>query len=341
MGIMNKKLKWLFTILTVIFVSAYITGCSQSSSSKGEDEAGSEKEFAFPNGDIMDIVPVAAGGGTDMAHRALAEAAEEFLDKNVNVVNITGAGGSVGFSQASTKKGDGLTIHSYTSEIFTLPIFQETSFTPDDFKPFILMNEDPASIVVPADSKYMTLEDFIEAAKASPGKISVGNSGFGNIWHLSASAFAKEAGIEIKQVPFDGSAPTLQAALGGHIDAFVASPPEVAGQVEAGTLRVLAVMADERSEKFSDVPTLKEKGIDLSIGTWRGLGVPAETPDAAVKLLHDAFAKGVESEKFKSFMKERGMNIRYMSTEELTKFVDEQRPVFEELAKEVAASKEG
>lgn len=337
---MKKRGTRLIIFIVLLIVSAYISGCSQSSGTGSGSESGDENDYTLPNGDITDIVPVAAGGGTDLTHRALAEVAQEHLDKNINVVNVTGAGGSVGFSQVATKKGDGLTIHSYTSEIFTLPVFQETSFSPDNFKPFILMSEDPAAIVVPKDSKYETLEDFVDAAEADPGNISIGNSGFGNIWHLSAAAFSKEAGIELKHVPFDGAAPTLQAALGGHIDAFVASPPEVAGQVEAGELRILAVMSDERSEKFSDVPTLKEKGIDLSIGTWRGLGVPSETPTEAMKILHDAFAKAIESDEFKSFMEERGMNIRYMNTEEFTNFVEEQRPTFEALAKEVAATKE-
>ncbi|MBD1381995.1 tripartite tricarboxylate transporter substrate binding protein [Bacillus sp. IB182487] len=309
-------------------------------SSNNQNGKNSSKDYSLPNGDITDIVPVAAGGGTDLTHRAIAEAAQEYLDKNINVVNVTGAGGSVGFSQTATKKANGLTIHSYTSEIFTLPIFQKASFSPDDFKPFILMNEDPAAIVVPANSEFETIEDFIKAAKDKPGKISIGNSGFGNIWHLSAAAFANKAEVELKHVPFDGAAPTLQAALGGHIDAFVASPPEVSSQVETGTLRILAVMAEERSEKFSDVPTLKEKGIDLSIGTWRGLGVPADTPDEAVQILHDAFAKAVKEEDFQSFMKERGLTIRYMNTEEFTQFVEGQRPFFEELAKEVSKTKE-
>lgn len=320
----------------LIFVIALMAGCSADKESSSKTSVENNKsEYTLPSGDVNDIIPVAAGGGTDLTHRALAEATQEFLNKNINIINVPGAGGSVGFAQAASKKPDGLSINSYTSEIFTLPIFQETGYKPENFKPFILISEDPAALIVSADSPYETIDDFIKEAEKNPNKIKIGNSGFGNIWHLSASAFAKEAGIEVKQVPFDGAAPTLQAALGGHIDGFVASPPEVASQVKAGELKILAVMSDERIDSFSDVPTLKESGIDLSIGTWRGLGVPSETPDEAIEILHDAFAKGIESESFQNFMKERGMNIRYMNTEEFTKFVDEQRPFFEELASEI------
>jgi tripartite-type tricarboxylate transporter receptor subunit TctC len=294
---------------------------------------------ALPEGPVNFIIPVAVGGGTDLTFRALSEAAKPHLDRNIVVHNLTGAGGAIGLTQAATKTPNGSNINSYTSEIFTLPIFQPVQFSGKDFKPVILVNEDPACLVVPSDSPLDTLEKFIAAAKAKPGQISVGNSGFGNIWHLSASAFAQKAGIELLQIPYTGAAPTVQAVLGGHIQAFVASPPEVASYVEGGKMKILAVMADKRSAKFPDVPTLKEKGIDLSIGTWRAIGVPAATPDAAVKTLHDAFAKGMQEKSFVDFMNQRGLTIRYMNTKEITDFVARERPFYEALATEVNKTK--
>lgn len=295
---------------------------------------------ALPEGNVNFIIPVAVGGGTDMTFRALAEAAKPHLSRNIVIVNLPGAGGAVGLAQAATKPPNGLNLNSYTSEIFTLPIFAPAPFSGKDFRPIILVNEDPACLVVPADSKYGTLEAFIAEAKARPGKLSVGNSGFGNIWHLSASALAKKAGIELLQIPYAGAAPTVQAVLGGHIEAFVASPPEVAPQVAGGKLKILAVMADARNAAFPNVPTLKEKGIDLSIGTWRAIGAPAGTPDEAVKALHDAFAKGMGEKAFVEFMNQRGLTIRYMSTKELSDFVARVRPEFEALATEVAKTKQ-
>jgi tripartite-type tricarboxylate transporter receptor subunit TctC len=132
----------------------------------------------------------------------------------------------------------------------------------------------------------------------------------------------------------------VQAVLGGHIEAFVASPPEVASQVEAGKLKILAVMADKRNAKFPDVPTLKEKGIDLAIGTWRAIGAPAATPDEAVKVLHDAFAKGMQEKSFTDFMNSRGLTIRYMNTREISEFAARERPVYEALATEVKKTKQ-
>jgi tripartite-type tricarboxylate transporter receptor subunit TctC len=157
---------------------------------------------------------------------------------------------------------------------------------------------------------------------------------------VSASAFAKKAGIELLQVPYNGAAMTIQAVLGGHIQAFVASPPEVAQQVEAGKMKILAVMGEKRSATFPNVPTLKEKGIDLAIGTWRGVSVPAATPDATVKLLHDAFAQGMQEKSFLDFMNSRGLTIRYMSTKEFTDFAAHEKPIYEALATEIKNAKQ-
>ncbi|RWA53428.1 hypothetical protein AU476_13995 [Cupriavidus sp. UYMSc13B] len=116
---------------------------------------------------------------------------------------MPGAGNAVGLIQAASKPANGLNLSSYTSEIFTLPIFQPVKFSAKDFRPVILVNEDPACLVVPANTKLDSLDAFIAEAKARPGKVTVGNSGFGNIWHLSAAAFEKKANIELLHVPYN------------------------------------------------------------------------------------------------------------------------------------------
>ena len=129
------------------------------------------RQASLPDGLVNLIIPVAPGGGTDLTFRALAEATRKHLDRNILVVNLTGAGGAVGLSQAAIKPANGLNINSYTSEIFTLPVFQPLSFSGKDFRPILLVNEDPACLVVPADSKMDTLEAFIAEAKARPGRV--------------------------------------------------------------------------------------------------------------------------------------------------------------------------
>lgn len=319
-----------------LLAAAFALLASAAPALADEAKSTSAAMAALPPGSLNFIIPVPPAGGTDLTFRALMEASRRHLgERPIVVLNLPGAGGAVGLAQAARKPADGLNLNSYTSEIFTLPIFQSLTFSGKDFRPIIMVNEDPACIVVSAQSELNTLEALVAAAKANPGKISMGNSGFGNIWHLSAAAFAQKAGIELNQIPYNGAAPTVQALLGGHIEAFVASPPEVLPQVQAGKMKVLAVMADKRSTILPEVPTLKEKGIDLAIGTWRAIGAPAGTPDAAVRYLHDGFAKGTQEKSFVDFMSSRGLTIRYMGTQELAEFVARERPQFEALATQI------
>src|SRR5699024_9764343 len=339
---MKTLTKKLLIILSLLVVSSVLFACSDQSSKEESDNGDSDNEVSeLPNGDINTMVPVAAGGGTDLTHRGLADIVEKHLDKNVVVNNIEGSGGSVGFSAASEVEPNGLNLLSFTSEIFTLPIYQgDPGYKPEDFKPLVLISEDPAAIVVSSDSDYDSIDDLMEDAENNPGEVSIGNSGFGNIWHLSAAEFEKETGLDFKQIPYDGAAETVQDTLGGHLDAFVASPPEVASQVEVGELEVLAVMSEDRLDSLPDVPTLKEKDIDVVMGTWRGLGVPADTPDDIVEILADAYSEAINSGDFEKFMNEQEMNMRFMDNEEFTEFVESERPLFEELAKEVKDSED-
>src|SRR4030095_11348036 len=121
-------------------------------------------------------------------------------------------------------------------------------------------------------------EEFLAAAKAKPGDMKVGNSGNGSIWHLAAAGLEDKNGVKFNHVAYQGAAPGVVALLGGHIDAVAVSPGEVAAHVQGGKLKMLAVMADQRLKGFDKVPTLKERNIDLSIGTWRGLAVNKGTP---------------------------------------------------------------
>jgi tripartite-type tricarboxylate transporter receptor subunit TctC len=318
------KSKIVAIIATVTMVT---TGCSNSS----------EDASSLPAGQIEHIIPVAAGGGTDLTHRGLTDVVQSQLDRDAIVTNVEGAGGSVGFTQAASSPADGLHLSSYTSEIFTLPILQDdVGFKPDDFQPLVLISEEPAALVVGSDAPYDTIDEFLTAAKKHPGAISVGNSGTGNIWHLSASQLEATADVEFKHVSYNGASETVQATLGGHIDSFIASVPEVASQVEAGKLKVLGVMGEEPVEPLTDVPTFKDSGVDIVMGTWRGLGLPSDVDEETVDELEDIYTEAIGSEEFKTFMSDNDMNINFMGVEEFQDFVDQERPRYEKLAKEVA-----
>jgi len=288
---------------------------------------------SFPSSPIQIIVPFSAGGGTDTVTRAVANAAKDQFSQPLVVVNKTGAGGAVGIGEGANSKADGYTVTTICSELSTLPAQNLAEFTNEDFRPITQLNAEPASITVKADAPYNTAEEFFAYAKENEGKIVIGNSGVGAIWHLAALAIEKSAGVKFNHIPYEGASPAIAALLGGHIQAVTVSPAEVAAQVKAGELKILAIADNERAKEFPDVPTLKESGYDVVIGTWRGLAVPKDTPDDVYNVLKDGFAKAVEDPSFVDFMKKSGLNIEVLVDKDFVQKLDDERMFFTELVK--------
>ncbi len=325
-----KGFRNLVTFLMTLLLIAFAAGCGQSESE--ETEAGSN----FPTEPITMIVPVSAGGGTDATARALASEAEESLGQPIGIVNKTGGSGSVGMTEGANSKPDGYTVSMVFVE---LTMYDHLGISPlkhTDFKPIGLINLDPAAITVRADAPYNTLEEFIEYAKENPGKVKVGNSGTGSIWHIAAESMAKAAGIEINNVPFEGATEAVTGLVGGHIDAVTVSPAEVKAQIDAGNVKTLAVMSETRSDIIPDVPTFEEAGLDSQpVGTWRGLTVPKDTPDEVVAKLEKAFLEAAQTDSFKSFMEKNGLGIETKDSKEFQAFMDENYKLFGDIISEL------
>lgn len=245
----------------------------------------------FPNKPIELVVPYQPGGGTDALARAFADASRKFINQSIVVVNKPGAGGAIGWQEVINAKPDGYKLAVLTVELLTLPHLGLAKFKYDDFQPIAQLNADPAAITVKAEAPWNTIEEFLAEAKKKPDSVRVGNSGNGSIWHLAAAALEDKTGAKFNHIPFQGAAPAVLALMGGHIEAVAVSPAEVTTYVQAGKLKTLMVMADKRVKGFEKVPTAKEKGIDLSIGTWRGLGAPKNTPPEVMAKLRDLAAK--------------------------------------------------
>jgi len=273
----------------------------------------------FPEKTVTLICPWSAGGGTDAILRALAKQTEPFLGQTITVVNKTGGGGAIGLGSGIAARPDGYTVTMLTFEIISLPPQGLVPFTYKDYSLLMRVNMDPAAITVPADAPYNTLAEFVAFVKKNPGAIKVGHSGPGSVWEIGGSMFAERAGIDLTFVPHDGAAPAVTALVGRHIEAVSVSPAEVRGQVETGNLKILAIMTDERLPDFPDVPTMKESGYDVSIGTWRGLAVPKNTPEDVRVILHEAFKKGMDSAEFCKFAANSGYKLAYLNGEDWAK----------------------
>ncbi|MDA8228325.1 MAG: tripartite tricarboxylate transporter substrate binding protein [Desulfitobacterium hafniense] len=325
----KKALK--FSVVFGLVISLLLTGCS--SQSKSEPSAASAGKTKYPEKPITMIVPWAAGGGTDLIFRKLADLMSKDLGQPVVIQNVNGAGGQVGFKQIANAKPDGYTVGATTISMLLQKATQPDGLGVNNFTNIAMINQDPATLTVKADSPYKDVASFVEAAKKEPGKLRISNSGAKGVWHVASMLYEKQAGIKVIHLPYDGANPAAIAVGGGHAEATTASPPEVKPLVDSGKLKVLAVMDNKRHPLYPNVPTLKESGYDLSFGVWRSLVGPKGIPADITSKLEASVKKAVESEDFKKFMSDSGYGITYMNSADLTKLMTNQEKELAELLK--------
>ena len=263
----------------------------------------------FPSKPIDLVVPYPAGGGTDVLARAFSIAGTKHFPQPLIVVNKPGAAGAIGWAEVLNGKEPGYKVALLATDLMVQPNMGYTKITYQDFTPIARLNYDPAAITVRADAPWKTVDEFITAAKS--GDFRIGNGGNGSTWHLAAAAVQEKTGAKFNHIPFAGANPAALSLLGGHIEAITVSAAEVSNYVAAGKLRVLAVMSDERIKGFEDVPTLKERGLDIQVGTWRGLGVPKGTPQEIVAILRAATAKTMQEPSIRETLDKQNMGYAY------------------------------
>lgn len=268
-----------------------------------------------------------------MTSRIIATGIEDALGATVLVENRSGGSGSVGMTYARNSAPDGYTVCYIPVEVVMQEILGISDIVPEDFAFIGRMTEVPAALTVnSSDDRFNTVEDFINYALEHPGEVTIGNSGTGSIWHIAATMIEEATGTQFNHIPYDGAASAVTSLMGGHIDAVTVNPGEVQAGVEAGRLKVLALMTEERdSVSFADIPTLKECGIDVVIGGWGALAVPKDTPQAIVDKLSAALEEAAATQEFQDFIAERGMIVHYMNAADTTAFVEEQSVFFNDV----------
>lgn len=289
----------------------------------------------YPSKPIELVVPASAGGGTDALARSFAEIVKKHLPQPVVVNDKPGASGVVGMSDVLNGRPDGYKVSVVIAELVILPHLGLSKFTYAEFAPVARLNADPSAITVKADAKWNTIEEFLADAKAKPGEMKMGNSGNGSIWHLAAAGLEDKTGVKFNHVPYQGAAPGVVALLGGHIDAVAVSPGEVAAHVQGGKLKMLAVMADQRLKAFDKVPTLKERKIDLSIGTWRGLAVPRATPVAVIDVLRVATRKAADDPAMRESLEKLNLGFAYLDAAEFGQAMQRDHEYFKQLVQKL------
>ena len=294
----------------------------------------------YPDHPVELIVPSSPGGGTDLMARVIADVSGKYMPQPFVVSNKPGAGGGIGMGDVQRAKPDGYKVAVLISELAILPHLKMISFTEKDFVPIARLNGDPGTIVVKSDAPWNNVQALIEAAKKNPEALSMGNAGAGTIWHLAAAAIERDQGVKFNNISFQGAAPSVTALLGGHVQAIVVSPVEVNTYIRSGQLKMLGVMTDARlTGEYAKVPTLKESGINVSVGTWRGLGVPKNTPDKVVEYLRNVSGKIVADPKFKEGMAHANLAVSYQKGSEFATFMAQQSDYFKGLISTVDIKK--
>ncbi len=282
----------------------------------------------YPSKPVTMIVPFPPGGIADIVGRPLAAVMERTLKQPVIVVNRTGAGGAVGMAAVAKAAPDGYTILMGLSSISIFPVSDRINgktpaYEMKEFAPIALVTADPTVLVVRADGPYKTLKDFVDAARANPGKINYSSSGVYGTLHVAMEIFANAAGIRLFHVPYQGGGPAVTALLGGQVEALASGPAAAIGQIKGGKMRALASWSDKRLALLPDLPTFKELGYDAEFYIWAGVFAPAATPGPVLARLREAVRNGVGDPEFRGAMEKVATPIAYLDAPEFQKYWDQ------------------
>jgi tripartite-type tricarboxylate transporter receptor subunit TctC len=251
----------------------------------------------FPSRPVHIFVPYAAGGGVDILARTLGDAVSQKWGQSVVVENRPGAGGMVASQALVTSAADGYTLivvaSGHATNAFLYPKLPYDTFK--NFTPITLLASSPNILVVRADSPFKALGDVIAQARAKPGSLSFGHAGNGTSTHLAGELLKNLAKIDVEAISYKGGAPVINDLLGGQIPMSFNNAPEALGQLEAGTLRALAVTTASRSPFLPDVPAIAETVPGYDTEVWWGLLGPAGMPPELVTKISQDFVAALNT----------------------------------------------
>lgn len=252
----------------------------------------------FPNKPITIYVGYAPGDNVDVLTRLLADKASQTLGQPIVIENRPGSAGSIALGVVAAAEPDGYSLASVVeTPLSRLPQLRRLDYTFEDFTPVMQYTSGATGVVVNADAPWQTFDELVADAKANPGTVTYATTGAGSTMHVAMQFVEKEAGLQWTHVPYPGARDTLAAVMGGHINAAVGST-QWAQDVKDGTLRLLAIIGENRMEDFPDVPTIIELGYNFSADSARILVAPAGTPDDVVAKIDAAFKQAMEDPEY-------------------------------------------
>jgi tripartite-type tricarboxylate transporter receptor subunit TctC len=280
---------------------------------------------AYPNRPVKVIVPWPPGQATDIAARMVAQKLQEQTGQPFVIDNRPGAGGSLGTGVAATSPADGYTLLAASSgPISIMPSLQKLPYEPQkDFVLVSLITRNPYALVVHPSFPANSMKELITLLKANPDKYTYASSGTGATAHLLAELFSSMAQVQVRHIPYKGSAPAMTDVMNGQVSYMIETVAATVGNVKAGRLKALGVSTLKRSAALPDVPTIAESASlpDYDAAAWIGYAAPAGIPREALTRLSVEIRKALESADMKEKLLNAGLDPVVSTPEELPAFM--------------------
>ena len=321
-----RQLRWMAGALGLTLVLA---GCLQD---KGGGSGGGDAQ-AFPAKTLRIMAPASPGGGWDQTSRAAQQALKQGIVKqNVEVYNVPEAGGTIGLAQlVNQEKGNGHLLMTMGLVMVGAIKTNKSPVNLDQTTPIARLTSEAEAIVVPAGSKYKSIDDLVAAFKADPGKVAIAGGSAGGTDQILAGLVAKAVGADPKKlnyIPYSGGGEALAAILGGKVAAGISGVGEFIDQVKAGKLRALAVSGAERVQGL-DAPTLTQAGVDVQLVNWRGMVAPPGIADSDRQGLIRVITQMHDSQAWKDALTKNDWDDAFLAGDEFKQFLDQEQPKIE------------
>lgn len=292
----------------------------------------------YPEKPVNYIIAFNAGGESDISARFQQPFFKEITGQQAVIKYQAGAGGAQAWSQLNSLDGDGYTVMGTNlPHIVLQPLQKDVGYKTADITTVYFFHYTPDAIFVPKDSKFTTLQQLIDHAKANPGAVTFGGSGSFSSNHLAQQRFSDMTGIKTTYVPFSGSGPSISAVVGSQVTAGFNYSTTFLNQPDA--VRMLAVASEKRLPTQPNAPTFKELGIDLVGGAYRGVGVPKSTPENIRKEVSDVIGKINHHPEFIKKMESSGFVLTNIPYEKMGPFMAQKTSEYTALAKQLGIIK--
>jgi len=288
----------------------------------------------FPKGPINYIIPFNPGGQSDVEARLQQPFLEKILGVPIVVNYMPGAGGALAWTKFAQAKPDGYSVCGINiPHIILQPLSQkDAAFKTEDLKPLCIFESTPIGLAVKKDSKINSIKDFIEFAKANPGKVTVGISGKLSGHHMASLQFEKMINAKLTLVTFTGAAPQVTALMGGHVEAIWGNSSDLVSYGDQ--MKILAIGTEKRMDTLPNVPTFQEQGMKFYPRIDRGVAVPKKTPADITANLEKAFLETVKMPDYHSKIIKAGFRPLVLDSQQATKYIADEMEIDKKLLAE-------